>query len=106
MFRSSLESDLQAAGWVKSPNNIHSLPGSLWYAGSGNIKSLPGAQEAQVTSDRIRVFYAEFFGTHYSKCSYWDTRTVAVFDNATDFLAWVNQVGQYKQSLPAGYHGD
>lgn len=96
-----LESDLRAAGWVRSPNNPHSLPGSLWYASSPDRKSLPSGQECQVLGDRIRVFGLKFFGTEYSKCSHWDTFTVAVFADATDFLAHVNRMGVVKQSLPA-----
>ncbi len=96
-----LESDLSAAGWVRNPNNIHSLPGSTWYAGSPSIKSLPSGQECQVLSDRIRIFIPKLFGTPYTKCSYLDTVTVSVFESARDFLAWVNIVGDYKQPLPA-----
>jgi len=88
-----LEADLLKAGWVKSPNNIHGLQGSTWYSSGPDKKCLPYPQEAQVLSDRIRVFTTKFFGTHYTKLSFTDTVTVAVFDSVEAFLAWVEVVG-------------
>jgi hypothetical protein len=97
-----LERELFAAHWVKSPNNIHSLPGSLWYASGPNIKAMPTDLEALVQRDRIRIFRMKFFGEPYTRRSFWDTITVEVFDNVTDFLAWVEKNGIYNSALPAG----
>jgi len=97
-----LEKELFAAHWVKSPNNIHSLPGSLWYAGGPNIKALPTDMEALVQCDRIRVFKTKFYGEPYTQRSFWDTITVEVFDDVADFLAWVEKNGIYESALPAG----
>src|SRR5262245_20278353 len=87
------ESKLFAAGWVKSPNNIYGLQGSTWYRSGPGVKILPYPQEPQVLHDRIRVFTTKFFGTHYTRRSFTDTVTVAVFDDVEAFLAWVEVVG-------------
>ena len=91
-----LETELLAAGWVKSPNNIYEAYGSIWYVAGPNVKCPPYPQQTLVQSDRIRVFTTKLFGEPYTRRSFIDTITVAVFDNTKDFLTWVDEVGEYK----------
>jgi hypothetical protein len=105
-----LERDMAAIGYVRSPNNIYALPSvhwrdddplkglsPEWYAGQGGLPSVKSGQVVQVCHDRIRIFVPKWFGAVNSKRSYWDTVTVAVFDNAPDFIAWCNECGQLSE---------
>lgn len=113
-----LECELFAAGWVRSPNNIHALnsvhwmsddplrgASPIWYAGRDGMPESPEGTETQVLSDRIRVFRVQFFGESYSLRSHWDTITVAIFDNVRDFLAYCAESGRVAKSLPAYANG-
>lgn len=115
----TLECELFAAGWRRSPNNIHSLPSvhwhtddplkgasPIWYPGWSGMANVPEGTEAQVCSDRIRIFSSQFFGEPHSKRSFNDTITLAVFDNTRDFLAYCAESGCVSEALPAGIHGD
>jgi hypothetical protein len=101
----SIVKQLFDKGWVVSPNNIHSLPGKLMYAGSGNIKGNKFGHETQVEEDRIRVFEIKYFGESHSKKSYIDTVTVAVFDSVDSFLAWIDKNGIFRQGQAAWSQG-
>ncbi len=83
-----LQGELYAAGFVVSPNNIHSLPGVIMYPGGNGVFPFLRAFDVQVTNDRIRVFSCKFFGEAHSRRSYWDTVTEAVFDTVPLFLTW------------------
>jgi hypothetical protein len=86
MEKNELVKDLIAAGYFISPNNIHSLPGVLMYAGGPDRPCFPIGTEVQVLNDRIRVFSVKFFGKEYTRESFHDTVTVAVFDSAEKYL--------------------
>ena len=73
-------------GYVRAANNIHSLPGILVTPCGAGVPRFPLDCEVQVLSDRIRVFRNKFFGQSYSKISFWDQETVAVFDSKDDYL--------------------
>lgn len=104
---SPLHRELFAAGYVQSPNNIYHLAGSIWYAGAGGIPQPAKMQEVQVDIDRIRVFSTKFFGEPYTRTSFWDTVTVAVFADVPSFLAWCEENGELSlPGLPAGIWGD
>jgi len=92
------ESQLLDLGWVRSPNNIHNLQGSLWYAGAPNIKGAPVLHEVQICEDRIRVFTTKFFGLAYSARSWNDHVTVEVFDSVSQFIEWINDHGIYREA--------
>lgn len=92
-----MRSELIKVGFCVSPNNIHALPGCLVYASGPGVWTVPNFQEIQVLEDRIRVFRPSFFGDQYSKRSYWDTVTVAVFDNVPDFMAWCQEHGKVSE---------
>ncbi len=115
----TLECELFAAGWRRSPNNINALASihwmsddplrgesPIWYPGHDGQADTPEGTETQVCSDRIRVFRYQHFGEHYSKRSFGDTVTVAVFDNTRDFLAYCAESGRVARSLPAYAWGD
>lgn len=93
----NLVTDMIKAGYVLSPNNIHSLPGHLMYAGGPGIWTVKNDVEIQVLHDRIRVFRQKFFGTQYSLLSYWDTITEAVFTSVEDLLKWCEQNGEISE---------
>lgn len=86
-----------SAHYVISPNNIFGLPGHLMYAGGPGIWTVADDLEVQVLQDRIRVFKAKFFGTPYSRQSYWDTSTVAVFGDVPAFLKWCEANGKLSE---------
>lgn len=92
----TLRQEMVAAGYVISPNNIHALPGVLMYPDGRGRFAVPEGHEVQVLHDRIRVFRTQFFGEHYSRKSYWDTITVAVFESVPDFRAWCEAGGAEK----------
>ena len=81
----ALERDLCEAGYVRNPNNIYGLSGSMWYPGSGGIPCPPQGQQVQVTTI-IRVFEPVLVGEPYKRGSYYDCRTVATYPDVTSFL--------------------
>jgi len=96
-----MECEMFAAGYVRSPNNIHALPtvhhderdelagvSPEFYPGGPGVPCPANGLSVQVCADRIRVFRTQFFGTPYSRASFVDTVTVAVFASVADFLAW------------------
>ena len=101
-----LEQELLAAGWCRSPNNIHALPRNeaglspIFYAGAHGMPEQEAGTEVQVLPDRIRVFRNVFFGAPYSKKSCWDQVRIHVFDNVPEFLAYCESTGQRAKSLP------
>ena len=89
----AMEKELNARGFARSPNNPHGLvscadcrSSPVWYSVTGRV--LPLDVECQVCSDRIRLFRLQFFGEQYSKRSFWDTVTIAVFADVAEFMAW------------------
>lgn len=115
-----LECDMYAAGYRRSPNNIHSLPSAhwynddplkgespVWYSGHEGLWEPLGEYEIQVCHDRIRVFASKFFGEPHTRCSFWDQITIAVFISVPDFVEWCKVNGRLSlPGLPAGIHGD
>jgi hypothetical protein len=92
-----LVSALLAAGW-QTCATIHHLDGVCMTPAGPGIPEPAHGCEVQVLHDRIRVFTCEFFGEAYSRCSFIDTVTVAVFDTAEAFFAWCRAEGTV--SLP------
>jgi hypothetical protein len=93
---------LLKAGYVVSPNNIHSLPGVLMYPGGPGIPCPNPGREVQVLDDRIRIFTTKLFGEPYTRKSYWDTETVYVLDSVPAFLNWCRCYGTVSEpGLPA-----
>lgn len=87
-------------GWFRSPNNIHGLQeltngySPIWYPGSLGMFKPPKGAEIQVCYDRIRAFTTKHFGKPYSRESYTDTVTVAVFENAESMIEWCRDGGE------------
>lgn len=93
-------------GYVISPNNIHGLPGVLMYPAGQGIWTVQDHQEIQVLPDRIRVFSQHLFGEAYSRRSYFDTVTEAVFDNCSEFFTWCERHGKLSDpALPSYAQG-
>ena len=89
-----MKQDMLKNGYVCSPNNIHSLPGDIMYANGPGCPQYPSSHQVQVLPDRIRVFTNRFFGQDYSKNSYWDQVTVAVFDSVGAFITSCPEVSK------------
>ncbi len=77
-----LEAAILAAGYVRDPNSALG-----WYTGGPFVPCFPSNLSVEVHHDRIRVFRKVFFGESYSRRSFWDTVTVAVFDSVESFIA-------------------
>lgn len=107
MKTSPFEAALFAAKFVKSPNYAPDGSGwPVWYA-SGRETTVPAGLDIQPLDDRIRLFSKRFFGTAYSKRSYWDTVTEQVFADVPELLAWIEANGRLTPpALPAGIWGD
>lgn len=83
-------------------NNIHGLQGIIMCPTGPGLPWVPPMHEVQVTTDRIRIFTLQFFGEPYTKASWWDTITVAVFGTVDDFLIWCTREGRLSEpGLPA-----
>lgn len=81
-------------GYAVRSGDVHMLPGLIMSpAGPGIPEPLDG-QYVQVLHDRIRVYEAEFVGEPYTPRSYYDTRTVAMFDSVAAFEEWCRAHGQ------------
>jgi hypothetical protein len=104
-----IEREMRQAGYVRSPNNIFSLPslhqdGSspVWYAGHPGLLQPKYPQEIQVCSDRIRIFEPVFFGEAYSRRSFYDTKTIAVLTSIPELIDWCHEHGVVSEpGLPA-----
>lgn len=98
--------EMQKRGYVVSPNNIFGLPGVLMYANGQGLWTVPDFMEIQVLNDRIRVFKTQRFGECYTRKTYLDTITVAVFDRVEDFFSWCETHGKRSEpALPAFAQG-
>lgn len=97
----AMEQRMLEAGYVRDPNNVNSLPGSLWYSGAPNVKGCPAGKYIQVLHDRIRIFTQEFFGEWYTKRSYIDTVTVEVFETFEQFAKWMAENGKNAHATTA-----
>ena len=85
-----LESQIHAAGYVRCAN-----VDGRWYTGASGIPSVPDyAHNVMVTDDRIRVYVERFFGEPYTRRSWRDTVTVAVFETVPAFLDWCREHGR------------
>lgn len=103
MMNKTLAEQMRECGYCVSPNNIHGLQGKLYYAAGPGLAEPVSGQEIQVTEDRIRVFKAVFFGEQYSRRSFWDTVTVAIFLTAEELVAWCKKNGTVSQPGLPGF---
>ena len=92
-----MQEQMAAIGYVLSPNNIHSLSGVIMYAGGPNVLEPKHKHQVQVLNDRIRIFETRLFGEPYTKQTYQDTVTIAVFTNTDDFKSWCRENGQISE---------
>ncbi len=83
---------MRKAGYVEDPNQIYP-DANVWYAGSSGMLDVPTNYRIDVRHDRIRVFEIRFFGEAYTRRSYIDTVTIAVFDSVSAFLKWLQDNG-------------
>jgi hypothetical protein len=74
---SSLELELaiNKVGFYRSPNNIHSLPGSFWYAGGPGILTVPTSRRpalainSQISRQRAsRLLHGSDLACDYPRC--------------------------------------
>lgn len=71
---------LLAKGYQLGHNDGEVIP-----AGPG-VPCFPAGHRVKVTDDRIRVYTGKLFGEAYTKRSWWDQVTVAVFDSVESYL--------------------
>lgn len=77
----ALETAINKAGYVRGNDPFE------WYAGGPGVPEFPSGHNVQVHNDRIRVYTVKLFGTPYTKRTWWDQHTVAVFLTVEEFLA-------------------
>lgn len=68
------------------------------YPGSGNLPCFPIGHDVQILNDRIRVFTSKLFGEAYSKRSFQDQITVAVFDSVELFVLSCTKLSEFGSS--------
>ena len=91
----AIEQAFNDAGWYRGSEPLE------WYAGSAGMMNPKMGIKVQVHSDRIRLYKSQFFGEQYSKRSFWDTVTVAVFDNFQAFSDYCQTEGEKAVALPS-----
>ncbi|MBN3761374.1 hypothetical protein [Burkholderia sp. Ac-20365] len=97
----SLRVALRAAGYCRCPNNIHSLPGTIWYAGGPGIPEPKGLQEVYLHEGKISVITHRFVGIQYVRGHY-EQDEVASFDAVDKFIDWCREHGKISEpGLPA-----
>lgn len=89
VLKGCLERKINAVGYVRDPNNKE-----CWYPGSGGIPAFDSSHTVQVTHDRIRVFTKKLFGEQYTKRTWQDEVTVAVFTTVEEFVAGCPSVSE------------
>lgn len=77
-----LEAAILAAHYTRDPNSRLG-----WYANGPGVPCFPSNLEVEVHHDRIRVFRKVLFGEAYTRRTFWDTVTVAVFVTVEEFIA-------------------
>ena len=96
-----IEGDLVGAGYVRSSNNIHSLPGSLWYASGPGLPSPSSSEEIQVVEGAINILLPKFVGIPYVK-GHFEMQTMATFTTVSDMQEWLRANRELSQpGLPA-----
>ncbi|MFP3637580.1 hypothetical protein [Paraburkholderia sp. SIMBA_054] len=98
-----LVADLRKHGYCRSPNNIHSLPGTTWYAGGPGIPEPPqhGFVDVYLHESQLSIIKHRFVGVPYVRGRY-EQDTVARFDTVDEFIEWCKVNGELsKPGLPA-----
>lgn len=92
-------SDLVRACYVRDPNRENG-----WYAGGpGVYQPATPLTNIEDCGDRLRIYEDVFFGEPYTKHSFWDRRTLAVFESVDEMLAWLREHGRPSEGgMPAG----
>jgi len=98
-----LEEALHRAGYARSPNNIHSLPGSLWYAGGPGLPEPKGIMDELLVGNdgSLQIVQSKFEGVPYV-CGKYVHKTIASFDSVPGMIEWLKVNGKVsKPGLPA-----
>lgn len=97
------EAEVNKLGFYRSSNNIHNLPGSLWYAGGPGIFDVPTyADEIQILNERIKIIRLRSEGTPYTSTFRHLHDTVAEFATAEEMQEWLKVNGRISEpGLPA-----
>jgi hypothetical protein len=102
---SSLELELaiNKVGFYRSPNNIHSLPGSFWYAGGPGILTVPTSRdEIQIVDSRIKIIRERHEGEPYTSTFRFFHDTLAEFATVEEMQEWFKVHGSICEGgLPA-----
>lgn len=104
IYETDLEGDMLAIGYVRSPNNVDGLASAhhrgplagispIWYPGTAGLPCPKPGLRVQVAEDRIRVYSVKLFGEAYTKRTWTDTTTIAVFESVADFVAYCKAEG-------------
>lgn len=86
----TVEEQLLEAGYAASPNNIHNLPGTGWYAAGPGKPTTRIWEEIRTSDNRIYIFKTDFFRTLTDKGKYTHT-IIDSFDNDPPWFAGVKQ---------------
>jgi hypothetical protein len=92
-----LIADLRKQGYWRCPNNIHSLPGSVWYAGGPGIPEPSSGCEVYLHDGKIAIIKHRFVGVPYQRGHY-EQDTLATFDTVDQLIEWCKVNGRL--SLP------
>jgi hypothetical protein len=93
-----LIADLRKQGYFRCPNNIHSVPGSVWCAGGPGIPEPPDdLSEVYLHEGKISIIKHRFVGVPYKRGHY-EQDTLESFDTVAQYIEWCNVNG--KLSLP------
>jgi hypothetical protein len=100
-------SDFFRAGYCKSPNNIHNLPGDGWYAqGPGKPQPIR-SQEIRMIDGKLSVWATKYYNRpDGSGFMFSISGIVAEFENIEEMQAWCLINGMTSEpGLPAGIWG-
>jgi hypothetical protein len=100
------QQQLLSAGYVKSPNNIHSLPGDGWYASGPGKVTVKFGEEIRLVSGKLQIWTTKYYQRPDNTFIFPISGIVAEPANLGDMLMYCAQNGRISEpGLPAGYWG-
>ena len=94
-------------GFFASPNNIHSLPGQEWYAGSRGIPTVKFGQEIRLIDGNLSIWTTKYYQRPDNTFMFSISGIVAELDSFDSLIDYCKANGRISEpGLPAYLWGD
>jgi len=92
---------LLSIGYNASPNNIHSLPGNEWSAGSAGMARTKHNEEIRLIDGKLSVWTTKYYQRPDSTFMFSISGIVTELDSIEEMLSYCNNSGTKTVALPA-----